>query len=104
MSPSKFYDNNQFPISGGSRGGPGGAMAPPKLPTEIFFLCNLFIMLLGTSKNFRLASLATIPSTNKAVLNLPSYDFWLLFWQQSSQIYLLPLKATQLKVVMMLRN
>ena len=61
-------------------------------------------MLLGTSNFFLLASLANIPNTNEAVLNLQVYDFWLLFWQQNSKISFLPLKVTQLKVVMVLKN
>ena len=69
-----------------------------------FFSCSLLIMLLGTSNFFLLASLATIPPTYKAVLNLHGYDFFLLFGNTTRTNIFLPLKATQLKVVMVLRN
>jgi hypothetical protein len=44
-------------------GGQGGVMAPPNVTNVIFFPMSLLIMLLGMSKFFLLASLATIPPT-----------------------------------------
>jgi len=63
-------------------------------------------MFLGTSIFFLLASLATIQSTYKTVLNLAGYDFLLLFGNKTHTNIFLPLIATQLNAVyvMVFRN